>query len=202
MAASGQLYIIQDERLWRVNAATGQYVQLGDGCLEGTSLCYRRWLDASCAGKLTFLHHRQKYRQIHSKRRGRLAKADRHAAPVEPGLSSLKDWTGDALHSLHELHRNALTANCASYQPSLPDDAIPLAVFNFPLAQGVVVLTGRSLPVSSNRPLWTALATVALAEIAVELLLMVRKTFTRAPGAPPQSTVCSPNMVGMGRKGF
>jgi hypothetical protein len=65
--------------------------------------------------------------------------------PVEPGLSSLKDWTGEALHSLHEPYRNALTANCTSRQPSLPVAAIHSAVFNFAPAQGVVVQTGRSL---------------------------------------------------------
>ena len=43
--------------------------------------------------------------------------ADGHAAPVESGPSSLKDWTGEVLHSLHGPYRNALTANCISCQP-------------------------------------------------------------------------------------
>ena len=41
-----------------------------------------------------------------------------------------------------------------------------------------------------------------LAEVAIELLLAVRKTFTRGAGTRPWSTVCSSNVVRTGRKGF
>jgi hypothetical protein len=127
--------------------------------------------------------------------------ADGMLPPVEPGLSSLKDWTGEALHSLHEPYRNALTANCTSRQPSLPVAAIHSAVFNFAPAQGVVVQTGRSLLNSSNRLRGqrsqpslqvgrpgqrdSQRGRPDLAEIAIVLLLVVRKTFARAPGARP-----------------
>jgi len=154
---------------------------------------------AGCCGLYTF------YSGIFSDRATRTAAvskgADGMLPPVEPGLSSLKDWTGEALHSLHGPYRNALTANCTSCQPSLPVAAIHSAVFNFTPAQGVVVRTGRSLLISSNRirgqhsqpslqvgrpgQRASQRGRPDLAEIAIELLLAVRKTFTRAPGARP-----------------
>jgi hypothetical protein len=63
----------------------------------------------------------------------------RDRAVVSQGL----DWR--SRHALHEPH-NALTTNCTSCQPSLPNEAIRSAVFKFPPAQGVVVRTADRFP--------------------------------------------------------
>ena len=96
--------------------------------------------------------------------------------------------------------------------------AVHSAVFKFAPAQGVVVQTSRSLPSSSDRRRghrsqpsleWgkagqrdSQRKCANLAGVAIELLLAVRKTFTRPAGASPGSTVCSSNVVRTGQKGF